>query len=196
MDARSSKIAASVAMAIIKLLRLFHADYKSFSAYARARLRWKRQSAYRRVDHGIVCATLYSLKIDVDKLPLERQARELVGLTPEQQFFVWKDLITPWPPTKDITKTRVAEKVTALTTPPSAKGPAPTETQMQAVKTDSTTLAFKFKLEVSAEQMSALERECRARKITRDQLAAELVSQDLARLSKALNPPGTELYPE
>jgi hypothetical protein len=67
---------------------------------------------------------------------------------------------------------------------------------MQAVKTDSTTLTFKFKLEVSAEQMSALERECRARKITRDQLAAELVSQDLARLSKALNPPGTELYPE
>lgn len=76
------------ALAAIRDGKLYRPEYPTFEAYCSQRWQLSRPRAYQIID---AAAVVSNLSTNGDKLPTnERQARELIGLDPEEQKIVWQ----------------------------------------------------------------------------------------------------------
>ena len=96
---RGRKIFHEVGTALLRIRdqRLYRAEHSTFEDYCRVRWNWSRQRAHQQIEAAQV---VENLSTTVDSLgpmgPIpetERQARELVGLEPQEQRAAWQEAL-------------------------------------------------------------------------------------------------------
>lgn len=93
--ARQGYVALGSALTEIRDRRLYREEYATFEAFCRAEFQIGKTRAYQLIEHGRSLANL-STMVDVVQ-PNERQARELVELSPDDQQAVWQTVVETAP---------------------------------------------------------------------------------------------------
>lgn len=96
------------ALAEIQRDNLYRETHKTFAAYVEDRFGFKKSRAYQLIEAASVADEMSTM---VDKLPNERQARELAKAPPEEREEIWEDVVDSEPePTAKAVRERVESR--------------------------------------------------------------------------------------
>lgn len=102
--------AVGLALLDIRERRLYRDDYDTFEAYCQQRWDFGRHYAYRLMSAAVIVENLLPIGNKPDN---EAQARELVGLEPDEQRIVWQ-VVTETAPGRHVTAAHVKSVVEVL----------------------------------------------------------------------------------